>query len=107
MLEVIRQDYVRTARANGVREFAITYRNCLKNAMIPITSVVGLQFGYLLGGAVLVEAVFSIPGIGKLLVDAIFERDYPVVQATMIVVAVSFVLVNLLTDLAYSYLIFG
>lgn len=103
MLEVIRQDYVRTARANGVREFAITYRNCLKNAMIPITSVVGLQFGYLLGGAVLVEAVFSIPGIGKLLVDAIFERDYPVVQATMIVIAVSFVIVNLLTDVAYSY----
>ena len=103
MLEVIRQDYVRTARANGVREVAITYRNCLKNAMIPITSVVGLQFGYLLGGAVLVEAVFSIPGIGKLLVDAIFERDYPVVQATMIFIAVSFVIVNLLTDVAYSY----
>lgn len=103
MLEVIRQDYVRTARANGVREVTITYRNCLKNAMIPITSVVGLQFGYLLGGAVLVEAVFSIPGIGKLLVDAIFERDYPVVQATMIFIAVSFVIVNLLTDVAYSY----
>ena len=102
MLEVIRQDYVRTARANGLRERYIIYKHCLKNAMIPIISVVGLQFGYLLGGTVLVEVVFSIPGMGKLLVDAIFQRDYPVVQASMILIAISFVVVNLLTDLTYS-----
>ena len=103
MLEVIRQDYVRTARANGLKERKIIYRHCLKNAMIPITAVVGLQFGYLLGGTVLVEVVFSIQGMGKLLVDAIFQRDYPVVQASMILISFSFVIVNLLTDIAYSF----
>ena len=103
MLEVIRQDYVRTARANGLSENIIVYKHCLKNAMIPITSVVGLQFGYLLGGTVLVEVVFSIPGMGKLLVDAIFQRDYPVVQASMILISLSFVVVNLITDVAYSF----
>jgi peptide/nickel transport system permease protein len=102
MLEVIRQDYVRTARANGLRENIVIYKHCLKNAMIPIITVVGLQFGYLLGGTVLVEVVFSIPGMGKLLVDAIFQRDYPVVQSTMILVSLSFVVVNLLTDIAYT-----
>ncbi len=102
MLEVIRQDYVRTARANGLRENIVIYKHCLKNAMIPIITVVGLQFGYLLGGTVLVEVVFSIPGMGKLLVDAIFQRDYPVVQSTMILVSLSFVVVNLLTDIAYA-----
>ena len=102
MLEVIRQDYVRTARANGLREKIVIYKHCLKNAMIPITTVVGIQFGYLLGGTVLVEVVFSIPGMGKLLVDAIFQRDYPVVQASMILISLSFVVVNLLTDLVYG-----
>jgi peptide/nickel transport system permease protein len=103
MLEVIHQDYVRTARANGLKERNIIYRHCLKNAMIPITAVVGLQFGYLLGGTVLVEVVFSIQGMGKLLVDAIFQRDYPVVQASMILISFSFVIVNLLTDITYSF----
>jgi peptide/nickel transport system permease protein len=103
MLEVIRQDYVRTARANGLRENIVIYKHCLKNAMIPIITVVGLQFGYLLGGTVLVEVVFSIPGMGKLLVDSIFQRDYPVVQASMILVSLSFVVVNLLTDIAYAF----
>jgi len=103
MLEVIRQDYVRTARANGLRENIVIYKHCLKNAMIPIVTVVGLQFGYLLGGTVLVEVVFSIPGMGKLLVDSIFQRDYPVVQASMILVSLSFVVVNSLTDIAYAF----
>jgi peptide/nickel transport system permease protein len=103
MLEVIRQDYVRTARANGLRENIVIYKHCLKNAMIPIITVVGIQFGYLLGGTVLVEVVFSIPGMGKLLVDAIFQRDYPVVQSSMILISLSFVGVNLLTDIAYAF----
>jgi len=103
MLEVIRQDYVRTARANGLREGIVIYKHALKNAMIPITAVVGLQFGYLLGGTVLVEVVFSIPGMGKLLVDSIFQRDYPVVQSSMVLISLSFVMVILLTDIAYSF----
>ncbi len=103
MLEVIRQDYIRTARANGIKEKVVIYNHALKNAMIPIITVVGLQFGYLLGGGVLVEAVFALPGVGKLLVDGIFARDYPLVQSTMFVIATMFVAVNLLTDIAYAF----
>jgi peptide/nickel transport system permease protein len=102
MLEVLRQDYIRTARAKGVRERIITYRHALKNAMIPILTVFGLEFGYNLGGAVLTETVFSLPGIGRLIVEGIFARDYPVVQGSMLVVATTFVMVNLLTDIAYA-----
>src|SRR5262245_43034206 len=103
MLEVLRQDYVRTARAKGVREWRIVYRDALKNAMIPILTVFGLEFGYNLGGAVLTETVFSLPGLGRLIVEGIFARDYPVVQGAMLVVATTFVLVNLLTDIAYAF----
>jgi len=103
MLEVARQDYIRTARAAGHRESVVIFRHALKNAMIPVLTVFGLEFGYMLGGAVLTETVFSLPGIGRLLVDGIFARDYPVVQGAMIVVATTFVLVNLLTDLAYGF----
>lgn len=103
MLEEIRQDYVRTARSNGAPEALIVGKHALKNAMIPIITVIGLQFGYLLGGAVITETVFGIPGIGTYLVDAIQNRDYPVVQSTMFVVAMLFVLVNLVTDIAYAY----
>ena len=103
MLEVARQDYIRTARAAGHRESVVIFRHSLKNAMIPVLTVFGLEFGYMLGGAVLTETVFSLPGIGRLLVDGIFARDYPVVQGAMIVVATTFVLVNLLTDLAYGF----
>ena len=103
MLEVLRQDYTRTARAKGVGERAVIYRHALKNAMIPILTVFGLEFGYNLGGAVLTETVFSLPGIGRLVVEGIFARDYPVVQGTMLVVATTFVLVNLLTDIAYAF----
>jgi len=102
MLEVLRQDYVRTARAKGLREQSVIYRHALKNAMIPILTVFGLEFGYNLGGAVLTETVFSLPGIGRLIVDGIFARDYPVVQGAMLVVATTFVAVNLLTDIAYA-----
>ncbi|MBI2001270.1 MAG: ABC transporter permease [candidate division NC10 bacterium] len=103
MLEVARQDYIRTARATGYRESVVVFRHALKNAMIPVLTVFGLEFGYMLGGAVLTETVFSLPGIGRLLVEGIFARDYPVVQGAMIVVATTFVLVNLLTDVAYAF----
>ena len=103
MLEVTRQDYIRTARATGHRDGVVIFRHALKNAMIPILTVFGLEFGQMLGGAVLTETVFSLPGIGRLLVEGIFARDYPVVQGAMMVVATTFVLVNLLTDLAYAF----
>jgi peptide/nickel transport system permease protein len=103
MLEVLRQDYVRTARAKGVEERYVVYRHALKNAMIPILTVFGLEFGYNLGGAVLTETVFSLPGAGRLIVEGIFARDYPVVQGALLVVATTFVLVNLLTDIAYAF----
>jgi ABC-type dipeptide/oligopeptide/nickel transport system permease component len=102
MLEVTRQDYIRTARAAGHGERSVIFRHALKNAMIPVLTVVGLEFGTMLGGAVLTETVFSLPGIGRLLVEGIFARDYPVVQGAMILVATTFVLVNLLTDIAYA-----
>lgn len=103
MLEVIRQDFIRTARANGLREWVVIYKHALKNAMIPVITVFGLEFGYMLGGAVLTETVFSLPGVGRLMVEGIFQRDYPVVQGAMLLVATTFVLVNLLTDIAYAF----
>jgi peptide/nickel transport system permease protein len=103
MLEIIRQDYVRTARAKGLRERIILQRHMLINALLPILTVVSMQFGYLLGGAVLTETVFSWPGIGLALYNAISFRDYPVVQGGVIFVATAFVLVNLVTDLIYAW----
>lgn len=104
MLEVLRMDYVRTARAKGVAERWVIYRHALRNALIPIVTIIGLQFGTLLGGAVLTETVFAWPGLGRLLVDAIGYRDYPVIQGTVLVVTLGFVLVNLAVDLLYAYL---
>ncbi len=104
MLEVLRQDYIRTARAKGVGDRRLVYRHALKNAMIPVVSIVGLQFAGLLGGAVIVETVFGWPGIGRLAVDAIFNRDIPVIQAVVLVAAVIFVFMNLLVDLLYGLL---
>jgi peptide/nickel transport system permease protein len=102
MLEVVRQDYVRTLRAYGLPERLVVYRHALRNALNPVVTVVGLQFGVLMAGAVVVETVFSLPGLGRLMVNAIFNRDYPVIQGGMLLLAVTFVLVNLLTDLAYA-----
>jgi ABC-type dipeptide/oligopeptide/nickel transport system permease component len=102
MLEVIRQDYLRTLRANGVAERLIIYKHALRNALNPVITVIGLQFGFLLGGAVIVESVFAMPGVGTLLINAIFNRDYPIVQGGMLLIAVVFVLVNLATDLLYG-----
>ncbi|WP_249869408.1 ABC transporter permease [Oceanobacillus saliphilus] len=104
MLDVIGQDYIRTARAKGVKERVVIYRHALKNALIPVVTVVGLQFGGLLGGAVLTETVFAVNGMGKLIIDSIQARDFPVVQGTILVVALLFVFVNLLVDIAYRYL---
>src|SRR5262245_33648484 len=102
MLEVLRQDFVRTARAKGLGERLVVARHALKNAFIPIITVVGLQFGALLGGAVLTESVFGWPGMGLLLVESIFSRDYPMVQGIVLVFSSLFILVNLLVDLCYA-----
>ena len=104
MLEVLRQEYVRTARAKGLRERAVIYRHALRNALIPIVTIVGLQFGFLLGGAVIAEVVFSWPGVGRLAVDGILARDYPVVQGCVLLVAAIFVLLNLSVDMVYAWL---
>jgi peptide/nickel transport system permease protein len=104
MLEVLAQDYVRTARAAGLRAFVVTYKYALKNAAIPLVTIIGLEFGILLGGAVITETIFAWPGVGRLAVDAIFSRDYPLVQAIVAVLATLFVAINLVVDLVYTYL---
>lgn len=101
MLEVLGQDFIRTARAKGLREWHVVYRHALRNALIPIITAVGLQFGALLGGAVLTETVFGWPGMGQLLVDSIFARDYPMVQGVVLVFSALFILTNFLVDLTY------
>lgn len=103
MLEVIRQDYIRTARAKGVAENVVINRHALKNALIPVITVIGLQFGYLLGGAVLTETVFSWPGVGRMMVDAIRQKDAPTVLGTVVFLATTFSLVNLFVDLLYGF----
>jgi len=103
MLEVLGQDYVRTARAKGLGGFAVVVRHALKNALIPIITIFGLQFGNLLAGAVIVETVFSRPGLGRLIVGGILSKDFPLVQGTVLFVATAYVLINLLVDIAYAY----
>jgi ABC-type dipeptide/oligopeptide/nickel transport system permease component len=102
MLEVLRQDYIRTSRSRGISQAVIVMRHAFKNALIPVVTVVGLRFGGLLAGSMLVEAVFSVPGIGRFMVDGVLKRDYPVVQGTVLVLATTFVLVNLAVDLIYA-----
>jgi ABC-type dipeptide/oligopeptide/nickel transport system permease component len=104
MLEVIRQDYIRTAKAKGLAERVTTIRHALKNALIPVVTIIGLQIGYLLGGDILIEMVFSYPGIGLAMVNGILARDFPLVQGAILLVASSYVLVNLLVDVLYAYL---
>ncbi|ALL20906.1 MULTISPECIES: nickel ABC transporter permease [Bacillus] len=103
MLDVIRQDYIRTARAKGVKERVVIYKHALRNALIPVITVVGLQFGALLGGTVLVESVFAINGLGRLIVDAIRMRDLPMLQGGVLIASVIFVLVNLIVDILYRH----
>ncbi|RLQ89742.1 nickel ABC transporter permease [Planomicrobium sp. Y74] len=104
MLEVIQADYVRTARAKGVKESSVIWIHTLKNAMIPIITVIGLNFGFLLGGTIITEKVFAINGVGRLMIDAIAARDFPMVQGSVLLVAALFVFVNLIVDIIYTYI---
>ncbi len=104
MLEVLSQDYIRTARAKGLLERWVIFKHALKNALLPVVTIIGLQFGTLLGGAILTETIFSWPGIGSWIYEGILSRDYPVVQGGVVFVAVAFVLINLLVDLSYAFL---
>jgi peptide/nickel transport system permease protein len=104
MLEVLRQDYVRTARAKGAGERAVVYRHALRNALIPVVSVIGFQIGGLMGGSAIVEVIFGLNGIGNTLVQGIFNRDYPLIQASALFLATIFVVINLSVDVLYGYL---
>jgi peptide/nickel transport system permease protein len=104
MLEALAEDYVRTARAKGLSEWRIIRGHVLKNALIPVVTVLGLQLGTLIGGAVITEYVFALPGVGRLVVDAVFARDYPLVQGVVLLIAVGFILSNLFVDLLYGWI---
>jgi peptide/nickel transport system permease protein len=104
LLEVLGQDYIRTANAKGLRDNVVLYRHALKNAFIPILTVIGVQIGYLLGGAVIIESIFSLPGMGRFLLDSINNRDYSIVQGGVLLIALIFSLVNLSVDLVYGWL---
>jgi len=103
VLEALGQDYVRTARAKGLAWWGVVVRHALKNALIPIITIFGLQFGNLLAGAVIVETVFSRPGLGRLIVGGILAKDFPLVQGTVLFVAASYVMINVLVDVAYAF----
>jgi ABC-type dipeptide/oligopeptide/nickel transport system permease component len=102
LLEVMRQDYILSARAKGLRDRAVVVRHALRNAMIPVLTIIGLQFGYLLGGAVVIETVFAREGIGRLAITAILSKDFPLVQGIVLVASVVYVAINLLIDLSYA-----
>jgi peptide/nickel transport system permease protein len=102
MLEVLREDYIRTARSKGLRERTVTYRHALRNALIPVVTLLGVQAGYLLGGAVIVEQIFALPGLGRLAVNAISQREYALVQGVTLFIAFNFVLINLAVDVLYA-----
>jgi peptide/nickel transport system permease protein len=104
MIDVLSADYVRTARAKGLNERVVIVRHALRNAMIPVITIVGIQFGRLLGGAVVTESVFAYPGIGRLVINSIQNRDYPVVQATLMLVVLIFLITNIIVDLSYAWL---
>lgn len=104
MLEVLDEDYIRTARSKGLRERIVIYKHALRNALIPVVTIIGLQFGYLLNGAVVVEIVFARPGLGTLLIDGISARDYAIVRGTALLIAVMFVVINFLVDITYQYI---
>jgi peptide/nickel transport system permease protein len=104
LLEVLAEDYVRTARAKGLSEWIVVRGHVLRNALIPVVTVLGLQLGTLIGGAVITEYVFALPGVGRLVVDAVFARDYPLVQGVILLIAIGFILSNLLVDVLYGYI---
>ncbi|KXF75300.1 glutathione ABC transporter permease [Paramesorhizobium deserti] len=101
-VDVIQEDFVRTARAKGLNERVVIAKHCLRNALIPVVTMMGLQFGFLLGGSIVVEAVFNWPGLGRLLVDAVNQRDYPVIQALVLLFSLEFILINLVVDVLYG-----
>ena len=104
MLEVLRQDFIRTERAKGLTERVVIYKHAVRNAMVPVVTVIGLNFGLLLAGAILTETVFSWPGLGRLVVNSVYERDYPLVVGCILIFAIVFVVVNLITDILYTYI---
>jgi glutathione transport system permease protein len=104
LLETLRADYIRTGRAKGLKESVVIPKHALRNSLIPVVTIAGLQFGFLLGGSVVVETVFSFPGMGRLLIDSIAFRDYPVIQAELLLFSIEFILVNLIVDILYSLL---
>jgi peptide/nickel transport system permease protein len=104
MLDVLGREYIRTARAKGVSERRVTFHHALRNALIPVVTVAGVQLGYIVGGIVVVEDVFTLPGVGRLLLDAIFQRDYPVVQGVILLLGAIFMTLNLAVDLLYAAL---
>ena len=104
MLEVVQQDYIRTARSKGLRESTIVLRHALKNALIPVVTLQGIQLGFLIGGQVLVETVFNIPGMGRLITEAARNKDFPIVQACTLLIALIVVLVNIFIDIFYGWL---
>ena len=103
-VEVIQEDFVRTARAKGLPERVVVIKHCLRNALIPVVTMMGLQFGFLLGGSIVVEAVFNWPGLGRLLVDSVTQRDYPVIQTLVLLFSLEFILINLVVDLLYGFI---
>ena len=102
VLDVVQRGFVQFARAKGLAERAVLFRHVLPNAAIPIVTVLGLQIGYMLGGAIVVEMIFTLPGVGRMTLDAVLERNYPVVQSTVLVIGAMFMLVNLATDILYG-----
>ena len=104
MLEVFREDYIRTARSKGLGEGAVIYRHALKNALLPVVTVSGYEFGRLIGGTVIIEVIFSVPGVGRLLIDSIFHRDFPMIQAIVMIIAVMVLVLNMLLDMFYAWL---
>ncbi|MDA8447348.1 glutathione ABC transporter permease GsiC [Paracidovorax valerianellae] len=103
-VEVVQEDFVRTARAKGLNERLVILKHCLRNALIPVITMMGLQFGFLLGGSIVVEAVFNWPGLGRLLVDAVTMRDYPVIQTLVLLFSLEFILINLVVDMLYGFI---
>jgi glutathione transport system permease protein len=101
-IEVLHEDFVRTARAKGVPERLVIIKHCLRNALIPVVTMMGLQFGFLLGGSIVVEVVFNWPGLGRLLIDAVSMRDYPIIQAEVLLFSLEFIIINLIVDVLYA-----
>ncbi|WP_367566699.1 ABC transporter permease [Lacrimispora sp.] len=104
IIEVLKEDYIRTARAKGLKEKAVTWKHAFRNAMISVVTVVGLQFGYLLGGSVVTEAVFAYPGLGSLLIESVNYRDYPAIQSLILIFSLQFIIINLVVDILYAVL---